>query len=218
MKRVNKWLMATAIIGTAWIWHHHAHAATFDLKPNPGYPGQFAIYINGEILLNDEKKFEALVNDPALKGKPVIVELNSPGGKEYAGLMIGAIIRDHGYNTEVTADTYCTSICAEIWLGGVKRYASHTSRIGFHSMGEVTNVRTGKRSSTQVVKRSDKGNDLVIGYHKLLGIDKAATAYLLAADPKEITWLRVDTADAFNIDFFWNDPAPPDQMKQADGK
>lgn len=192
-----------------------ARAATFDVNPNPAFPGQYVIYLKGKVELDDDKKFERIINTQ-LKDKPVVVVLDSPGGFMLPGLLIGYSIHDHGYNTSVRADKTCTSICAEIWLAGTKRYASHTADIGFHSMGEPVRVRTGKRSGKEVMRRSDRGNKFLTEYHSILGIGKAANDYLMAVDPNDITWFNDVTAAALKIEFTWNDPGPEQKSVQQD--
>lgn len=73
-----------------------------------------AIYLSGEIDLADIERFR---NVAEAHSSPIVF-LASPGGKVFAGVEIGSIIRSRGFTTVVASETICASSpsCALIGL------------------------------------------------------------------------------------------------------
>ncbi len=60
------------------------------------------------------------------------VVLSSPGGSVADALAIATMIREHGFDTEVGAGSYCASSCPLVFAGGRHRIAAPTASIGVH--------------------------------------------------------------------------------------
>lgn len=70
-----------------------------------------------------------------LKANPQIgvVYLNSPGGDLFAGMILGAMLHDHGLTAVVNIRSECESACALALLGGNRRLVfGDNDKFGFH--------------------------------------------------------------------------------------
>lgn len=88
------------------------------------------IYINGEIIDNNDAYFVQMFNDegnyawPAdlkkqldeLKGKDLTVYINSPGGNVFAGVAMASFLKRHDGKTTAVVDGWCCSIATEIFF------------------------------------------------------------------------------------------------------
>ena len=88
------------------------------------------IYINGEIINNDDAAFAQMFDDgknyawPAdlkkqldeLKGKDLTVYINSPGGNVFAGVAMASFLKRHDGKTTAVVDGWCCSIATEIFF------------------------------------------------------------------------------------------------------
>jgi hypothetical protein len=103
-----------------------AHERQFTLKRNA--TGDLQIEISGEIELGDADQFEATVRYVT---EPVLVLLNSPGGKVKDALAISREVNTRGWDTHVSGQ--CSSACFIIFAAGHRRTYASNSRIGVHS-------------------------------------------------------------------------------------
>lgn len=144
------------------------------------------IEISGSIEIDDDQKFR----NAAGTYRNALVVLSSFGGRTNPAFEIGKVIRDRGYKTIVAEQTVCASACALIWLAGEVRFATPSSRIGFHasSISEGSSVR-----------ETGMGNALVGRYLTLLGYSQAAIVYVTFAPPDQILWLTDAPYDVSQI-------------------
>jgi hypothetical protein len=173
-----------------------AYAANFEVTK--GEVTQMTI--KGEIDPNDFDAFKLVANAVALLGKPVLVDLESPGGNLIAALQIGEYIRAKRWGTSVYDE--CDSACAAIWLAGVLRYMSPIARIGFHA-ASVNGQEKGN------------GNALVGAYMTRLGLGYGAVLWATTASPKDIAYLTPSKAKQLRIEVTVIDP---DEPKQANAQ
>jgi hypothetical protein len=167
-----------------------ANAATIDLGCNNN-----CIKIDGELKDNDGDKFvEFIVKNKISQG---VVYLNSPGGEETAGLVIGYTIKKVGLATYVSGDSMCASMCGAMWLAGSARFVQPGARIGFH-----TTYMTDKRGRDH---RSADGNRYLSQYYRNIGLNPKAIKYLEQAGPDDMSWLQPDKAQELGIAYTeWN--------------
>lgn len=123
----------------------------------------------------------------AVADKAVVV-LESPGGNLLAGIGMGEHIRMKGYASAVPAGAICASACALAWLGGVKRFGTETSKIGFHAAA------TGGGDITS------SGNALIGAYLNKIGVGYRAVHYITSPQPADMTWLSYSKARDLGID------------------
>ncbi|MER9413478.1 MULTISPECIES: lysozyme inhibitor LprI family protein [unclassified Mesorhizobium] len=150
------------------------------------------IGVSGEIVQGDADRFY----DLTLNRGRVLVLLQSPGGLIEEALQIGARIRLSSYVTSVGADGECYSACGLIWVAGVRRYMSPTSKIGFHAAYTEENGQ---------YKESGVANAEVGSYLTHLGLRIEAIRFFTIAGPTEVRLLSSESARALGIDVFEQD-------------
>lgn len=194
-----KKLLLAAVSQAALLSATPSHAAIIwaASEPCPDWKGVCrVIHIEGEVLLNDWKLFEqASSGNTAF---PTVVQLDSPGGNVFSGLMIGRRIQYGNYSTYVV-NTDCASICAAIWVAGKTRYVGPKSRVGFHQVYW--------QDSRGRIVRDQITNQLVKEYYLEIGVPKPAADFFVSAAPEDIYWLNDDLAKGLSIQYTWVDPS-----------
>jgi hypothetical protein len=71
------------------------------------------------------------------------VVLNSPGGSVADALIMGRLIRERKFATEVEAGKYCASSCPLVFAGGVERRAGDRAAIGVHQVATAISATSG---------------------------------------------------------------------------
>lgn len=176
-----------------------AHAAQFDMVDGP-VPGQKMIMIRGEIVKGDDFKFFEL----SKQAERASVFLESPGGDVETGLSIGSEIAIRGFTTLVLDGPGCHSICAVMWVSGVRRYMSPDADISVHAAYNLVNSSDG----TVVVGASGVGNATIGAYLNEVGLSRRAIEYFTTANPDEpLLPITPEIAQALDIDVFIQDAA-----------
>jgi hypothetical protein len=170
-----------------------AQPATFWTKPVlcfDGAMGCFEVHMKGEIKAGDDDRFaRALDAAKVPKGKATIY-LDSAGGLVMPGVVIANIIRRFGWNTYVDANTYCVSMCANIWLAGNVRYINPTAKLGFHTIS----IKVGRRWF-----RDDRADAAMLNFYRNMGVSAKAGRVFTAADGDDVIWLNSDLAKSLDI-------------------
>ncbi len=148
--------------------------------------GPVPIFMSGDVLHGDATRLQKL--DDNLKR--AVVFLRGPGGEIDEALTMGAEIRLRGYSTNVLSETECLSACAIIWLSGVRRYMSKSSRIGFHGAYRVQNG---------VACQMAADNAELGSFMTHLGLSVAAIKFLVSGTPTELHYLTLDDAHRLGI-------------------
>jgi hypothetical protein len=165
-----------------------AHAADFKVSKPPKGQKLTIVYLDGDIVEGDHKKFLSVTKD--LKG-PVAVSLNSDGGLIGEGLNIGIDIHAWKWRT-IARD--CYSVCANIWLAGVERGVSKDTSLGFHSAYKT------KEDGTHVIE-TGSGNAIVGAYLARMGFGYDFIGYATSAKPDDIEMFGPDQAKKYNVTF-----------------
>jgi hypothetical protein len=182
---------ALAIIITAAAFATASQAATITTQKDGCEPkGCYNIVVEGNIEFDDWKKFDAVIKSNDIK--VATVTLNSEGGNLIGGVLIGLNIKDHGFNTFVPDNGTCASVCASIWLAGLKKFTSPSANIGFHQPYSKD-----KRGRVHV---DAKVTAFIKSYYNSIGVSKAAADFFVAANPADIYWLNSDLAKGFGIE------------------
>jgi hypothetical protein len=187
-----KKIVAAAALACALVAPTAASAANIGAIPLEckGRPGCFFVFVKGDIVLGDEKKFDDVIKANGVK--MAVVGLASNGGNPLAAYAIGNTIREKGYTTYVPGSTTCASSCAIIWVAGTTRQADEKARIGFH--GVYTVDRKGRATGA-----SNYGNALIGSYLSRMGMSDVAIMYLTEAGPNQVNWLTGETAAKYSI-------------------
>lgn len=177
----NAWVFSLLVSISLSLAAQSSEISVHDVKN-----GSKVIRIHGELEFRDEKEF----TKKALELDEAIVFLEGPGGNLIAGIEIGKAIRLKGFPTVVLENNSCLSACALAWLGGQPRFATSTSKIGFHGAWE--NKGSGKEATAP-------GNALVGAYLHGLGLSDKAIWFATSAGPDEAEYLSFDRAEQLGI-------------------
>ena len=145
-----------------------------------------AIFIKGDITNDDFEQFKKIVNrgGGVPRGFPIVIK--SEGGSLIDGLAIGGAIRYLQLKTVVVDE--CYSVCALMWLAGVKRFAFSDSEIGFHAAYDI-----------ETKAASSAGNALVGAYLGKLGFNAMMIIAMTEASPDSINLLDYTKANKMGI-------------------
>ena len=119
--------------------------------------GSTLLRLDGIITPGAERRFNDALNSVP-SGRPVVVELNSPGGFTMSGYrMIDAILAQRqagrAVATRVLAGQSCESMCVGLYLAGYPRYAAPAAEFMVHAPRMAENGRMTLRSTDMMVKR-----------------------------------------------------------------
>lgn len=101
--------------------------------------GGWALYLDGMIEPGADLRLAKFVDEQRILRADVY--FNSPGGSLLAGMAIGRVLREHGFDTHVgrrTADArrpaggVCFSACPFAYAGGLRRSLRKDSELGVH--------------------------------------------------------------------------------------
>ena len=163
-----------------------SNAATITVNPPDAY-GRIFVDVVGDIVLEDDKTFQAKVGRPVDPEK-VIITLVGDGGDALTAGAIGDIIRLTGMNTFVPVGQRCASACAFIWLAGAERFISSNAYVGFHG---IYDPHTGQQPAMP--------NVLMATYLGYLGFSYGAVVWMLSPRQLAIHWLTAETAKQYGI-------------------
>jgi uncharacterized protein YecT (DUF1311 family) len=152
------------------------------------------VTFSGEITDGDANKFVGIVGN---LDKATII-LNSPGGVVREALEIGAEIRLRNFATMVTPDGECYSACGLLWLSGVRRYMSASSKVGFHAA---------YREENGEYRESGVANAEIGSFLTHLGYRIEAIRFFTIKGPNDFSLLTPALARSLGIDVFENDGA-----------
>lgn len=158
-------------------------------------PDQRGILIRGPIESGDDSRFfELAENTPR-----AIVFLESPGGSVKTGISIAAEIAIRGYTTLVLDGSGCHSICAVMWVAGVRRYMSPSADISVHAAYRMRNDADGSMEAYE----SGMGNAQIGAFLNEIGLSADAIRYFTFAGPSaELLPITPEIAQILSIDVY----------------
>ncbi|NIZ63023.1 hypothetical protein DL239_18825 [Sedimentitalea sp. CY04] len=192
-------LMALRILAHTWCFlmgiyliAQGSAAAEFDIADGL-VPGQKLIVIRGQIQTGDDAVFYKL----AQQAERASVALESSGGDVDTEISIGAEIAIRGFTTLVLDGEGCHSICAVIWVSGVRRYMSPNADISVHAAYRLVNNLDGSLE----VPESGMANAMIGAFLNEVGLSRQAIEYFTAARPNEpLLPITPEIAQALDID------------------
>jgi hypothetical protein len=132
------------------------------------------------------------------------VVLNSPGGSVADALIMGRLIRERKFATEVGAGKYCASSCPLLFAGGIERRAGDKAVIGVHQVAAIRSLVNGPpRDEMSVAQNisarcqrylSDMGVSLQVWVHAM----ETPHDRLFVFKPDELKSLNMVTAAPAN--------------------
>ena len=162
---------------------HCAQAATISIDASDDVTT--VVLVEGIFEPDDAKNFRGITDHLT---KATVGFFNADGGNLMEGIRIGEFIRQKGFSTVVLEGDRCVSACALAWLGGVERFMTVGSKIGFHAAYDAS---TGQQTGI--------GNALIGAYLNKLGLPYQAVAYMTKATPDSKMWLTSSDADKYQI-------------------
>jgi hypothetical protein len=176
-----------------------AHAAdiTYNAKCNNGSDSCHHIFIDGDIVQGDAKKFADVIASAANRTDRVF--LNSPGGVFEDGMAIAKRVHQSNFVTYVDNGDLCTSMCAIIWLAGNTRYYYGKSKIGFHGVYSVPVDKQGNKVKGGKATPWNGGNALIGAFYNQLGLSDKAIEALTEAAPADMFWLNTKNLNELSI-------------------
>lgn len=170
------------------------------------------IYINGEIIDNNNAAFVQMFNEegnyawPAdlkkqldgLKGKDLTVYINSPGGNVFAGVAMASFLKRHDGKTTAVVDGWCCSIATEIFFACQTRKIPANAYLMIHKPSAAV-----QGTSDDMLKAADMLDTIQNGIESVY--QAAARDDVTAQDITDMvnagTWLTGDeAANYFNVE------------------
>ena len=173
------WIAAIALPLLA----HCAQAATILIDASDDVTT--VVLVEGIFESDDAKTFRSITDHLT---NATVGFFNADGGNLMEGIRIGEIIRQKRFSTVVLEGDRCVSACALAWLGGIERFMTVGSKIGFHAAYDAS---TGQQTGI--------GNALIGAYLNKLGLPYQAVAYMTKATPDSMTWLTSSDAAKYQI-------------------
>ena len=170
------------------------NAAEIDVVPGLD-PNQKAILVRGPIVEGDDSRFFEIAEETPR----AIVFLESPGGLVSTGISIAAEIAIRDYTTLVLDGSGCHSICAIMWVAGVRRHMSPDADISVHAAYRMRN------SADESVETSESGmaNAQIGAFLNGIGLSADAIRYFTSAGPsEELLDITPEIAQALSIDVY----------------
>jgi hypothetical protein len=183
-----------------------AEPMRFEIKETGGKCCVNWVQATGDITEDTPNVFEAFLRSS--KFLPKVVRLNSEGGSLRGGVMLGELIRSHGFATEVGSSKLngdvpipgskniftktpgsCSSACAMAFLGGVERTLDPDSTLGFHV---VSNPNVSESDLRELITLESL-------YFREMGVDTRLMTLLIEAGPNVMRGIRPDEARKLRV-------------------
>ena len=132
------------------------------------------------------------------------IALSSPGGNLVAGLKLGILIRDMGFNTTISSTDYsppnCISACAYAFAGGISRHLSEGSKYGIHQF-KGTEKEIGDSESQKV-------STTIARYLDQMGVDRHLLDYAQVTTSDKVMMISLAQAKLLRVDNTGQSPYP----------
>ena len=185
---ISKWCLAVVFLSVV----SSVSASEIFMFDTPE-SGLKLIMIRGPIEFGDDDIFLDLTEQT----ERAIVYLESPGGNVDTGISIAARIAIRGFTTLVLNGDGCHSICAIIWVSGIRRYMMHDANISVHAAYRVGNNEYGDLE----LPESGVANAKIGAFLNEIGLSLKAIEYFTIARPEEpLLPITPDVAQRLDID------------------
>lgn len=146
----------------------------------------------GTITITTPTDFERFAK--TVKSKNIWVEFTSPGGQVIPALLLGEMIRQHGFNSDVAMTIargqgkdrlvpgFCFSACGYAFLGGVKRKVQDGSVLGYHQVYRDPKFKVDEKTEAAMIKSV---TGFVEKYLARMGVDGELLGLATATKPTD---------------------------------
>jgi hypothetical protein len=165
--------------------------------------GQDQIYASGEIQIDTAQRLREFVRVEGVERAKV--HFDSPGGSLIGGLLLGEVIRELGFDTDIAIEgengpAMCASACAYAFAGGRNRFfLGGQSRLGLHQF-------YGSGDNVADVGDTQELSAAIIGYLGRMGV--SPNAFVRAADARSSEMVWLEPADAISLGLANNGTQP----------
>lgn len=125
------------------------------------------------------------------------ITLNSPGGVVDEAIMMGQLIRDGEFSTQVQAGHFCASSCPLILAGGVSRTLDPKAVIGVHQIYSVED--SSVRGPAQAMSDAQTTTAQIGRYLDDMGIDPKLWFHALETPPRQLYYLTAKEMSEFKL-------------------
>lgn len=140
----------------------------------------------------DVGAFDRFLAEVEARGEYVkTVALDSPGGSVEDAIAIGALIRERGYSTSVSAGALCASSCPLVLAAGVERFANTQSAIGVHQIyaaADAANL-SAVADATLAMFEAQRTTALIARHLAEMGVDAELWLHALETPPQNLYYL-----------------------------
>ena len=157
------------------------------------FPGmEFSlIYATGTFVDHTAGLFQLFVQRHQIKDRAVVI-FKSTGGSVAEALSMGRMIRQMGFDTEVS--TECFSSCTIAFLRGVRRYVGVEAKFGVHRISS-----TAPLDSADALDLGQIAIAEIVEYSVFMGVEPSFVSRLTEAGPDEINLLSHDQLLKYKI-------------------
>jgi hypothetical protein len=192
--------LACALVGQA------AHAMTFEERCMGNAVESCFLIAEGEITAETPALFTQ--SAPGSEARKILFD--SPGGNLGAGIRLGRLIRENGFETFIgtrasfEAQDYppsggqCLSACAYAFAGGVMRNLGATGQLGFHQFRLGAKADVSAEQLTEAIEGAQAISAQVISYLVEMGVD--ARVFALASGKTGTDMHMITQQEALEFD------------------
>ncbi|MBK1779709.1 hypothetical protein JHL22_00600 [Advenella sp. WQ 585] len=175
------------------------------------------IYASGEITENSHQILRDFIKKNNISHESAVVYFSSPGGSLLGGMLLGEVIREFGFDTEVgkydsgkvQEEAVCASACVYAFVGGVGRYVTDKGILGLHRFySKNGNLSEGITQQLSAI---------LINYLLSMGVDPSVFSSAAVVASNEMLWLTTRQALEFKIVNYGEEPTII-KLKQTMGK
>ncbi|QDL90506.1 hypothetical protein FDP22_01065 [Paroceanicella profunda] len=151
------------------------------------------LLLEGRIGAGDSDRLER-----ALDGvePPDTVALHSPGGDVREALRMGALIRERGFDTAVTAGAACNSACPLLLASGVERIVSREAWVGMHQAYMAPGTIIPSRDAVISIQALQAE---VLAHFEAMGVDPLVQVPALRTPPEEAYFLVPEELERYRL-------------------
>jgi hypothetical protein len=202
MKNVKHFLMSFAFV----LVGQTVQAMTFEERCMGNAVESCFLMAEGEVTAETPALFAQSVTGAEARK----ILFDSPGGNLGAGIRLGRLIRENGFETFIgtrasfEAQTYpptggqCLSACAYAFAGGVMRNLGPTGQLGFHQFRLGANADVSPEQLTEAIEGAQAVSAQLISYLVEMGVD--ARVFALASGKTGTDMHMITQEEALEFD------------------
>lgn len=199
--RRPKWFPAF-LVASCFLLPCSASTLTF----HEAQSGQFTyLQLDGDIVRGDADRLEYLLFSGKIDSR--LVAFNSDGGNLWEGVLLGRLLRHHGFSTYVRPKEKCLSACLFAFMGGEQRYVYPGGSLGGHQFYGGS-----ERVQTQAVTQYSTAD--LFKFAREMGVASQAIEIAASTPPSEMHIYTEDEMRGFALSI----PHKPEAFSTREAK